>query len=197
MGMRMTKTALAFSLVAGMVLIAQSARAGSGVISDLAEGFWAMENQNDPNNNICETGSDGGFFETFGSIFGSAQKTAVRVDYDTPQPTSVSRNKTTIKTNQNKFSTLNVLFNGTTVSGGPQIVEKCTVNGSVNTTAGKEKGNVSVNCSGSDVTQVLSADNATLVQSAFSDSPNIKFKVNVNNGHWSLSIKCKGDASLD
>src|SRR5262245_58683653 len=174
MGMRMTKTALAFSLVAGLALFAQSARAGSVVTSTLADGFWFMNDSKDPNNNNCETGSDGGFFETFGSVFGSAQKTAVEIRYDTPQPTSVSRNDTNIKTNQNKFSTLNVLFNGTTISGGFQVVEKCKVNGSVNTKTGKESGNVTVNCNGDDITQVISSDNATLVQSAFSASPNVK-----------------------
>ena len=193
--MRMTKTALAFSLVAGLALFAQTARAGTS--SDLAEGFWAITNTNDPNNNFCEVGSDGGFFETFGSIFGSAQKTSVEVRYDTPEPTSVSRNSKKIAVKQSQFATLNVLFNGTSVSGGTRTVQKCKVSGSVNTTTGKEKGSVSVGCSGSDITDVLSANDATLVQSAFSGAPGVKFKVNINNGKWSLSIKCKGDASLD
>lgn len=189
----MTRTALAFLLVAGLAFFAQSARAGAA--SPLAEGFWIIDNTNDPNNNTCETGSDGGFFETFGLILGSAQKTNVEVQYDTPQPTSTSRNQKSIKSKQGSFSTLNVLFDGVTVSGGDVVIEKCSVSGEVNTVKGT--GSCSVSCSGDDITQVLDANEATLVQSAFDQAPNIKFKVNVNNGHWSLKIKTKGDASLD
>ena len=191
--MRVTKTALAFSLVAGMALFAQSARAGFA--TPLAEGFWIINNTNDPNNNVCETGVNGTDFETFGSLFGTAQATNVELRYDTPQPTNVTRNQKSINTNQGSFSTLNVLFNGTTVSGGSVPVQKCSVKGSVNTV--KATGSCSVSCSGNDITQILSANDATLVESAFSASPNVKFKVNINNGHWSLTIKTKGDASLD
>jgi hypothetical protein len=191
--MRVTKFLAAASLVAGMAFFAQSAHAGAA--SPLADGFWVIENANDPNNNTCETGSDGSFFETFGSVFGSAQKTAVEVRYDTPQATSASRNQKSISAKQGSFSTLNVLFNGTTVSGGDVVIQKCSVSGSVNTV--KATGSCSVSCSGDDITQVLDANEATLTESAFASTPNVKFKVNVNNGHWSLKIKTKGDATAD
>ena len=126
--MHVTKYFMAFSLVAGLALFAQTARAGS--VSGLAEGFWLIEDSKDPNNNTCEVGADGTEFEAFGSVLGSAQKTAVEVDYDTLEPTGVSRNTKTISVKQSSFSSLNVLFNGTTVSGNQQV-PKCKVDGSV------------------------------------------------------------------
>ena len=191
--MRVTKTFLAFSLVAGLALFAQTARAG-GFGTPLAEGFWFIQDSKDPNQNTCEVGVSGTEFEAFGDVTGTAQKTAVDVSYDTLQPTGTSRNQKSISVKQGSFSTLNVLFNGTTVSGNVPV-EKCSVNGSVNTV--KATGSTSVSCKGDNITDLLSADEATTVEAALSGIPGVKFKVNVNNGHWSLSIKCKGDASLD
>jgi hypothetical protein len=187
-----TKTALAFLLVAGLALFAQTARAGV-VTSPLAEGFWFIENANDPNGNTCEVGVDGTDFEAFGDVSGTAQATAVDVTYDTLQPTSTSRNEKSISVKQSSFSTLNVLFDGVTVSGNV-AVQKCSVSGSVNTV--KATGSTSVSCSGNSITDLLTVNDVAIVQAALDGKPNVKFKVN-NNGKWSLTIKCKGDASLD
>ena len=159
----------------------------------MAEGFWFIEDSKDPNGNACEVGVDGTDFEAFGQVTGTGLKTGVDVTYDTLQPTSASRNDKSISVKQGSFSTLNVLFDGVTVSGNV-AVQKCSVSGSVNTV--KATGSTSVSCSGDSITDVLTANQIGIVQAALDGKPNVKFKVN-SNGKWSLKIKCKGDASLD
>ena len=136
-------------------------------------------------------GASGTEFEVFGDVQGGTTPVVV-IHYDTPQPTSVSRNTKKISVKQNQFSTLDVLFDGASVTGGPQPIQKCSVNGSVNTT--KSTGNTKVSCSGKNLFGGLTANQAGTVQAAFNGNKNAKFKFNTN-GKWSLSIKCSGDVS--
>ena len=78
------------------------------------------------------------------------------------------------------------------MTGGPQPIEKCSVNGSVNTT--NSTGKTKVSCSGKNLFSGLDANEAGTVQAAFNGNTNVKFKFNTN-GKWSLSIKCNGDVS--
>ena len=157
----------------------------------LADGFYAIESSADPNDNTCVVGASGTAFEAFGDVQGGTTPVVV-IHYDTPQPTTVSRSSKKISVKQSQFSTLNVLFDGASVTGGPQPIEKCSVSGSVNTT--KSTGSTKVNCSGKNLFGGLTANQAGTVQSAFNGNKNAKFKFNTN-GKWSLSIKCNGDVS--
>ncbi len=159
--------------------------------SGLADGSFFIESSADPNNNTCVVGADGTVFAVFGDVQGGTTPVVV-IHYDTPQPTSVSRNTKKISVKQNQFSTLDVLFDGVSVTGGPQPIQKCSVSGSVNTT--KSTGKTKVSCSGKNLFGGLTANQAGTVQSAFNGNKNVKFKLNTN-GKWSLSIKCSGDVS--
>jgi hypothetical protein len=120
----------------------------------------------------------------------------VTVQYDTPQPTSVSRNDNKIAVKQNKWSTLRAI-GGAGGAGafdsGNVVIEKCSVSGSVNVS--KASGSVSVSCGGSSAFAGLTVDELGSIQAAFNKAKNIKFTVN-SAGKWSFKVTCKGDAAL-
>ena len=193
--MRVIKIVAVSSFIAGLSLGAS--QAGAGTPSTLAEGFWNIAGTTTApaTNNICTTGSDGGFFETFGLVEGSGTGgQIITLQYDTPQPTSVSRNDKKIAVKESSFSTLRAIGGAPAAFDTDDIViEKCSVSGSVNTT--KLTGSVSVSCSGTSLFGGVTADQAVSIQAAFNGAKNIKFKVN-SNGKWSLKITCKGTAGL-
>jgi hypothetical protein len=163
--------------------------------STLSDGFFFIESTNDPNNNNCEVGANGGEFEAFGDIRGvGTADQPVRIHYDAPQPTSASRSDKKISVKQNKFSTLDIFFDGTSATGGPVSVEKCSVDGSANTAM--LTGLVSVNCKADALFALLTANQIASMQTAFSGNPKVKISIN-KKSKGSLSIRCGGDASID
>ena len=191
--MSVFKSALMMSLSLGLALFASQARAGSiGDTSTLADGFYNI-NSGDTNND-CEVGSDGTDFEAFGTVSGTGTAgQAVSVDYDTPQPTNVSRNDNKISVTQNKFSRLTAHFGGATV--GPLLVEKCSVGGSVDVS--KLSGKVTAKCKTDTLFANLTANQVASLKTAFDGNKNVKVNTNSDDSKGSISITCKGDASLD
>jgi activator of HSP90 ATPase len=119
----------------------------------------------------------------------------VRISYDTPNPTSTSRSEKQVSVKQNKFSTLEIRFDGVTATGGPVSVEKCSINGSAN--AVKLTGSVSANCSTDTLFALLTPAEIASIQAAFNGNKRVKLKVNANTLKGSVSIKCSGPASID
>ena len=195
--MRVNRIALVIAMCGGLALFA--GRAHAGFSTPLADGFWDVnDDANEPNNpNSCFVGTDGFFtlFEAGGEVEGPGTGQQIIIDYDTSQPTNVSRNTKTITVKQNQFSLIRVRGIGGAAFDVTNVVEKCKVSGSVNTS--KLTGSVSVSCKGSNLFGILSADQAASVQAAFQGSKRVKFKFNASTGKASLSIKCKGVAFPD
>jgi len=168
------------------------AQAGSTLVDE----SLFIESTTEPVNNTCEVGANGGKFEAAGDVRGVCTAgQAVRISYDTPQPTSASRSDKKVSVKQSKFSTLDVLFDGTSATGGPVIVEKCSVKGSAN--AVKLTGSVSVKCKTDSLFALLTANQIASIQTAFNGNKKVKFKVTGNASKASLSISCSGNASID
>ena len=166
--------------------------------SPLVDGFFfiAGGDPNDPNDNTCGVGVNGGVFAAYGDVSGVGTGTqVVKISYNTPQPTSTNRSGTKISVKQNKFSTLNILLDGVSATGGPVSVEKCSVTGSVNSS--KLTGSVSTSCKTDTLFALLTPAQIASVQQAFTGNKNVKIKVNTNASKGSLSIKCKGAALHD
>lgn len=191
--MRVFRFAMMISMSLGIALFASGVQAGDiGDPSTLADGFYIIDSGDA--NNECEVGSDGTEFEAFGTVSGTGTAgQAVSVDYETPQPTNVSRNDDKISVKQNKFSRLTAHFGVVTV--GPLIVEKCSVSGSVDVS--KLTGKVTAKCKTDTLFANLSANQVASLQTAFDGNKNVKVEVNSDATKGSISITCKGDASLD
>ena len=168
----------------------------SQAVSTLVNNFYFIESSNDPNNNTCEVGVSGGRFEAFGDVVGvGTAGQIVRISYDTPNPTSASRNDKQVTVKQNKFSTLQIRFDGVSATGGPVSVENCSVNGSAN--AVKLTGSVSANCSTDTLFALLTPNQIGSVLAAFNGNKKVKVKVNTNSLKGSISISCSGEATID
>jgi hypothetical protein len=194
--MRVIRIVAVSSFIAGLSLGALPAAAGSP--STLADGGFGITGTTSApaTSNTCAVIGAGSEFFVDGSIVGAGTAgQVITINFDTPQPTSVSRNDNKISVKENNWSTLQAV-GGTGGAGifnsGTQVIQKCDVNGSVNTK--KSTGSVNVSCGGSSLFGGITADQAASIQAAFNKAKNIKFKVN-SNGKWSLSIKCNGPAS--
>ena len=164
--------------------------------SGLVDDFFAIQSSDDPNNNTCEVGASGSAFEAFGEVTGlGTGGQVVVIRYDTPQPTSASRSSKKISVKQSEFSTLDILFDDVSATGGPVAVEKCSVNGSVAVI--KLTGKVSTKCKTDTLFALLNANQVGSVIAAFNGNKAVKVKVNGSNSKGSLSIKCSGPASVD
>lgn len=168
----------------------------SQAISALVDDFYAIESNNDPNDNTCEVGADGNEFQAFGAVNGSGTGgEAVRITYNTPQPTSATRSETKLTVKQSSFSLVDIRLHGVSATGGPIVVEKCSIDGSVDTK--KLTGSVSANCKTDDLFTLLTANQIASILTAFNGNKDVKVKVNTDTLKGSISIKCSGDASLD
>lgn len=194
--MRVIKIVAVSSFIAGLSLGASHAVAGTS--STLADGGFGITGTTSApaTSNTCAVIGAGSEFFVDGTIQGAGTGgQVITVSFDTPQPTSVSRNDNKIAVKENNWSTLQAIGGAGgagAFNSGTLVIQKCDVNGSVNVK--KSSGNVSVGCSGTSAFAGLTADQVASVQAAFNKAKNIKFKVN-SSGKWSLSIKCNGPAS--
>ena len=117
----------------------------------------------------------------------------VTISYATPAPTA-KHNTKKVSVKQVKSSTLDVQFDGTSTTGGPLVIEKCSVIGQAS--GAKSTGLVQVNCKLDTVLALMSADEITSAQLAFSTTPKVKFKVNSDGTKGSFTVRCKGDATV-
>ncbi|MGH9889358.1 MAG: hypothetical protein ACREBE_27735, partial [bacterium] len=165
--MRVLRFVTAASLCAGLALTAGHARAASEAIS----GSWEVIDEKE-SGNFCEL-----FFENDGDtivgVDGSVTGTGTGGDTDTifyftPEVTNASRNSKSATVKQSSFSELDFRINGTSVSGGFQSIEKCSINQSVN--PGKGKGNAKVSCKGDNLNSILDANEVASFQTAFASS---------------------------
>ncbi len=164
--------------------------------SMVVNAFYFIESSNDPDNNICKVGVSDMEYKAFGQVTGvgtSAQ--TVRISYDAPNPTDASSSKKGISVKQAKFSTLDVLFDDTSATGGPVIVKQCWING--RSKSKKPTGEVSVKCILDPVLALLTPGQIASVETAFAGNPAIRFKVDGNGTKGSLWIRCRGAASTN
>jgi hypothetical protein len=190
-GRALTETSVA--LVSNVVVDSGSV---SEMGSPLVDNLFFIQSSDDPDDNVCEIGVIGGTFELFGSVDGvGTDEEDVRIAYAAPQPTKASRSEKKVDVAQSKFATLDVLFDGASATGGPVIVEKCKVKGSVKAT--KLEGKVSVSCKLDSLLPRLSEDQITSLVAAFGGGSDVKVKVNSDASKGSVAIRCKGDATID
>ena len=185
--MRVNRFVLAIGLCAGLGMSAGLAHAGTP--SDLLDGGFDIISSQEPNTNGCTLVAASTTFFVQGGVDGQDGKDTITIQYFTPQPTSVSRKTQTAKVKEGTWSQLTFRRNGTII--GSNIVDKCSVSGSVNTKKGN--GSVKVKCKSDDVFTALSVSDAQSVEAAFANSKTVKVKLNTNKGKGSISIKCKGD----
>jgi hypothetical protein len=173
----------------------QSNTVNSQAVSALINNFYSIESKNDPINNTCEVGVNGGEFEAFGDVKGDGTAgQAVRIHYNAPNPTSTSRSESKVSVKQSKFSTLEFFFDGESATGGPVVVEQCSINGSAD--GAKLSGSVSANCKTDNVFALLTANQVASIRTAFNGNKDVKVNVNTNTLKGSLQIRCSGDASI-
>jgi hypothetical protein len=166
-------------------------------VSTLIDDTFSIEGAlSDPNTNTCSVGVTGADFTTSGDATGPGTAAqVVRISYNAPLPTSSGRSEKSLTVKQRKLSTLNVLFDGVTATGGPLEIEKCSVNGSVSTS--KLTGSVAVNCKMDTILALLSPAEIASIQTAFAGNARIKFKVDSTGTKGSLTVKCVGAATVD
>jgi len=166
---------------------------GAKGVATLVDDTFAIVDGNDPDNNVCEVGGGVGSEHASGTVTGVGTAGAiVTISYDTPAPTSHhTAKKVLIK--QVKSSTLDVQFDAVSTTGGPLVIEKCSVIGQAS--GAKSTGLVSVNCKLDTVLTLMSANEIASAKTAFSGAPKVKFKVNSAGTKGSLTVRCKGDAT--
>ena len=164
--------------------------------STLVDALFLVVSKTDPADNIGEVGVSGGEFRVFGDITGVGTALQdVRIHYDAPQPTGTSRSSKFVSVKQNAFATIDVFFDDVSATGGPLIIEKCSVNGSVN--AAQLTGSISVRCKLETLFALLTPGQIASIQTAFDGTKSVKVKVNKNATKGSLTINCSGDAAID
>ncbi len=167
---------------------------GGKAVATLVDDTFAIVDSNDPNDNVCEVGGGGGGEHASGTVTGIGTAGAVvTISYATPAPTSHHTSKK-VQVKQVKSSTLDVQFDGTSTTGGPVVIEKCSVIGQAS--GAKSTGLVQVNCKLNTVLPLMSAPEIASAQMAFSSTRKVKFKVNSNGTKGSFTVRCKGDATV-
>jgi hypothetical protein len=155
-------------------------------VPTLAEQLVFIESSDDPADNTCGIGVIGTDFQAFGDVRGvGTNGQAVRISYDTPQPTSTRRSSTMIKVKQSRNSALNVLFDGTSATGGAMIIPKCSIKGLAQTTA--LTGSVSVKCQTDALLASLTANQRVSFETAVAGSPGVRLTKK------SILISCRGN----
>ncbi len=164
--------------------------------SNLVDDLYFIASKNDPNDNTCEVGAIGNEFVALGDARGEGTGgEEVRISYNAPQPTNTARNSNRVLVKQNKFATIDISFDGTSATGGPVSIEKCSVDGLVD--ARRLRGSASLNCKTDSLFALLSPGQVASIQAAFDRNKDVKFKVNRGATKGSISIKCRGDASIN
>jgi hypothetical protein len=190
MDMRIREFALAASLLAGILLVAARVEAIKIQIPIL-NASYLITSSNDPNSNTCFVTGIDNEFDASGFVVGTGTAgQAVRIDYNTFRPTNASRNSAKISVKQSSFSTLRVTLDAANITGDVPV-DNCAISGSVNNS--KMTGSVSTSCGGGNLFGGLTDDQARSVQTAFSATKTVSFKVN-SAGKWSLKINCSGAA---
>ncbi len=178
-----------------VTLIANTINSGSvaQLDSQLVDGFFFVESSDDPDNNTCGVGISGGQAAVYGDVRGMGTGgEEVLISYNAPQPTSSSRSDTMISVAQNKFSTIDIRFDGVSATNGPVAVEKCSIKGLADIS--KLTGSVSQNCKSFMLNMFLSPADVASIETAFASNKNVKVKANSDSTIGSISIKCRGDA---
>jgi hypothetical protein len=193
--MRLVRNAIAASLCAGLAL-AGTARAGGG--NPRVNGDIIVEDDLDPDNEAVVEANDT-TFSVSGAVFGvGTAGDDVSISFDTPLPDSANANDKSAKVKQGKFSTLNFSIESDDAGRDLDLTinpEKCSVQGNANVNNGK--GNVTVNCSGTNIYSGITADQEASITAAFQENKRVKFKVNNDGSKGSLKITIKGEAFFD
>jgi hypothetical protein len=188
--MRVLNFALAAALCGGVFLFAGNASA------QRLDSTWFLEDDSDPNDNFAEIVIDGTTFFVEGQVDGvGTAGDIVQISYFTDEPTNVNADDKQGRVRQSKFSELNFVILSDEPTRDLDLIvspEKCAVDGKVQ--AVKEKGQVTVSCSASNIYSELTADQEASITAAFLENNRVKFKVNNDGSKGSLSIKLKGAA---
>jgi len=164
--------------------------------SALVDHVFSIASANDPINTTAKVGVAGGEFTTSGSVTGvGTAGQVVRIDFNAPQPTSASRGDNLVQVIQRRFTTIDVLFDDVSATGGPMIVEKSAVKGSVN--VAKLTGSVAEICRLDSVLPLLTPDQIASLELAFANNDDVNVKINNTATKGSLSINFSGAATLD
>jgi len=196
--MRAIRLGVAAWFIGGLGLSAVPAHAD---VSTLIEGVWEIFGQPSVDDNVCfidlnpHVVSGATTVQVDGTVSGvGTAGQIVRIAYNTPQATSMSRDSAKAAIKQSRFATLNVSFDGLSATGDV-IVQDCSINGSVNTRM--MTGSTSVKCKGPNLLAILNAGQILSLQTAFSGRRDTNLKVSRDASKWSLSIKCNGAAAPD
>jgi len=172
------------------VTLQSNAVVQSQTVSTTVDDIFVISDSNDPDNNVCVLGVVGGESQLYGNVYGrGTANQLVQISYDAPQITRVLRNDRKLKLGQKHFSTLEVFFDMVSATGAPVIVEKCSVQGSVDSV--KRRGSTAVKCRTDTLFARLTQNQIASVEMAFAGNRNVKVKKK------SLSIKCSGDVEDD
>ncbi len=191
--MRACAAAVAVCLCAGLAVSSGSALAGGSW--RLNGDFEVSDSLDTDNFAVIEV--DGTVFDVDGFVTGiGTAADLVEITFFTPAPTNVSANDTKARVRQRSFVELSFFV----VSDADErdvdenlVVEKCSVDGSVNMDAGT--GKVTVSCSSPSFWAAFTQDQVTSIQAAFADNPRVKIKQSSSDPvKGGISITIKGDA---
>jgi hypothetical protein len=178
-------------LAAVIVFVAIAARVDAALVSTpLIEGDFIWEPSDDFDHEACTIFVDGGSFSAqvaLDSLDDSMQE--VSLNFDTLQPTSVTRSSDKLAVKQSQWVSLTVDIGGLQVLGQAPI-EKCSLSSSF--ARAKSRGVTTLSCKGDDLSQLLSQSAIGSVKSAMPLLKHVKFKVDSALKKWSLSTTCAG-----
>jgi hypothetical protein len=117
----------------------------------------------------------------------------VTIVFVTPLPTNVNADDQQGRVRQSRFSSLIITIDSSVPERNLELTinpEKCAIDGKVNVP--KDEGQVSIDCSGTNIYSEISASEEASIQAAFQGTKKVKFKVNSDGSKGSLQIRLKG-----
>jgi len=163
--------------------------------TSLIDNHFAIVDSTNPTN-TCTVIVSGDEFTVFGDVQGiGTAGQAVTIHYEAPQPTSAFRGDKNVNVTQREFSTIEISFDGSSVTGAPVIIEKCSVRGSAN--LAKLTGTSTVICRLDSLLALMSPAQLASLEAAFTGNSDVKISVNNGASHGSLTINCNGVTTLD
>jgi hypothetical protein len=169
------------------------ALAGAPLPGRINDDFF-FENADVPSVGFAVIEIDGTEFEIEGSVSGvGTDGDDVTISFSTQAPTNLNADDKQGRVRQSRFSTL-VFFIESTVEERDLALEisleKCAIDGKVN--VAKDEGQVTVECSGTNIYSEISASQEASIQAAFADTKRVKIKVSNDGSKGSLTIKLRG-----
>jgi hypothetical protein len=166
------------------------------VSSTLIDNLFNITSTVDPSSNVGSVGVSGGEFRVFGDVTGvGTANQAVRIHYDAPQPTGTSRSDKAVSVKQSSFSTIEVFLDNVSVTGGPLVIDKCSVNGTAN--VGKLTGSIIVRAKLDTLFALLTPSQIESIRTAFDAPKSVMVKVSNNSLTGSMWIHCDGAAVIN